>query len=146
MFNEGSYDDRTQKFVLSLEKNLATVNITLIVKRDNSNFTDLCSMGIFICIHGACHFSEGFKAKRNFISDNEAPFSEDCPRTITRLCYHGKCYCQRRQNVKVERSAKKFKVISGGGTAGSSASKFRCDYFLFFISVLLFLNENDYLY
>lgn len=146
LFNEDFHDNRTQNFVWTLEKTLSAANVKLITKHDDDNFNKLCTLGISICIEEeTCHCSGGFKIKRNIISDDKTPFSKDCPRTITRVCYHGKCYCQHHQNIfKKKRDAKKFKAFSGGSTADSSASiswynnnlKFLC-YLFVIISFLL---------
>ena len=122
LFNKGSHDNQTQNFVWTLAKNLSAANIKLITKRNNVNFNDLCSMDIFICMDGTCYCSGGFKMKRNIIPDDETPFSENCPRTITRVCYRGKCYCRLHQDIQKKRNAKKFKGLSGGTTAESSSS------------------------
>lgn len=152
LFKEGSsHDNQTQNFVWALEKNLSAANVKLITKRDNDNFNELCSVGIFIYIDETCYCSEGFiiKTKRyNIISDDEPPFSESCPRTVTRVCYHGKCYCEQHQSIPTKRDAKKFKGISGGGgnTAESSASavvvswynNLKLCYYLFVVLMVLF--------
>lgn len=124
LFNEDSYDNRTQNFVWTLEKTLSTANVKLITKRDDDNFNDLYTLDISICIEEeTCHCYGSFKTKRNIISDDKTPFSKDCSRTVTRVCYYEKCYCQQHQNItKKKRDAKKFKAFSGGSMGESSAS------------------------
>lgn len=125
LFNEGSHDNRTHNFVLTLKKNLSEANVKWITNRDNDNFNSLCSVGISIYIDDTCYCPGDFKTKWNIISDDKTPFSEDCPYTVTRVCYQGKCYCPHHQNISEKRNAKKFKGFSTGGSTGeSSASVF----------------------
>lgn len=107
LFNEGS----SHNLILTPENHLSAANVMLITKRDNINFNDLCSIDIFICIHGVCHCSEDSNTKPNFISNNITPVSKDYPLTIARVCCCRKCYCQLYQNFPKKRSTKNFERI-----------------------------------
>lgn len=123
LFKKGSYNIQTKSFIAALEHTLSAANMTLITERDNANFTSLCSVGVFLCIRGDCHCSGDSKEKRDFISDNEVPFTKECPKDITRVCYHGKCYCQLYQNINAKRQTMEPLVIIGGSKEISLASK-----------------------
>ena len=154
LFSKDSNDNQTKGFVEALENTLSTANMTQITERDNTNSTRLCSVGVFLCFRGACHCSGDSNVKRNLILDNKTPFSKECLRGVSRVCYHGRCYCRLHQNVNMERSSRRPFVVSEGSvdefTQKSSGLKTGYDnlrpYFLLIILVLFILNKNDYLY
>lgn len=94
----------------------------LITKCDNANFNNLYSVAIIICIDQTCYCSRGLKTKLNIISNDKSPFSQDCPHTVTRVCYRGKCYCQQHQNIQKKRAVENFKEFSNTTIVESSAS------------------------
>lgn len=151
-FAKGSYETKTKNFITTLERYLSDAKVTLINERDNSNFTNLCSVGVFLCFRGACRCSGdiGPGSKRNFILDNETPFSRECPRNVARVCYREECYCQLHQNINSKRKLSTPILIATESTEESLASKSGYKnlwlYFLFVMMVSFILINNGYFY
>ncbi len=116
--------DRDTDFVAALTLYIGDGdNVKLISERADANYTTTeaaketvsgkgvaCSVGVFICLRGECFCTGGGNKKRNLTEIPEnvtVPFTPDCPRGVSRVCHHGKCYCKshpkgtkkKRQNI-----------------------------------------------